>query len=137
MQQNRTPSEAGISLSHPRAAGTACTTTSTPTTPMNAKTSGPCVKEWSAGVPTAVTGATAEEEEGTQDAGKTAALAKGGATGLARIAGRISLARETGGTSLARIVCKETQASLLCRRSQGETRTIIRMRGLGASRSHA
>ena len=52
--------------------------------------------------------ATAEEEEGTQDAGKTTALAKGGATDLARIAGRISLARETGGISLTRIVHKET-----------------------------
>ena len=59
----------------------------------------------------------AEEEEGTQDAGKTAALTKGGATDLARIAGRISLARETGGISLARIARKETQASLHCLRS--------------------
>ena len=53
-----------------------------------------------------VTGAKVEEEEGTQDAGKTAALAKGGATDLARIAGRGSLARETGGISLARIARK-------------------------------
>ena len=104
---------------------------------MNAKSSGPCVKDGLAGVPTAATGATDEEEEGTQDAGKTAALAKGGATDLARIAGRISLAKETGGTSLVRIVRKETQASLHCCRSQGGTRTIIRTRGLGASRSRA
>ena len=104
---------------------------------MNAKSSGPCVKEGSADVPTAVTGATVEEEEGTHDVGKTAALAKGGATNLARIAGRISLTRETGGISLARIVRKATQASLRCRRSQGETRTATRMRRLGASRSRA
>ena len=103
---------------------------------MNAKSSGSCVKEGLADAPTAATGATAEEEEGMQDAGKTAAHAKGGATDLARIAGRISLARETGGISLASIVRKETQASLHYRRSQGEMRTIIRTRGLGASRSH-
>ena len=87
--------------------------------------------------PTTTIEATAEEEEGTQDAGKTAALAKGGATDLARIAGRISLARETGVIGLARIAHKETQASLHYRRSQGEMRTIIRTRGLGASRSRA
>ena len=57
--------------------------------------------------PTAVTGATVEEEEGTQDAGKTVARAKGGAINLARIAGKTRLARETGGVSLARIACKE------------------------------
>ena len=61
------------------------------------------MKEGSADVPTAATGATAEEEEGTQDAGKTGALAKGGATNLARIAGKTRLARETGGISLTRI----------------------------------
>ena len=43
-----------------------------------------------------------EEEEGTQDAGKTAACTKGGAIDLARIAGKTRLARETGGISLAR-----------------------------------
>ena len=55
-----------------------------------------------------------EEEEETQDDGKTVGRAKGGATNLARIAGKtrlaredggISLARETGGISLARIAC--------------------------------
>ena len=103
---------------------------------MNAKSSGPCVKDGLAGVPTAATGATAEEEEGTQDAGKTAALAKGGATNLARIAGRTRLAREAGGISLARIARKVTQASLRYLRSQGEMRTVIRTKGLGASRNH-
>ena len=44
----------------------------------------------------------AEEEEGTQDAGKTVAHVKGGATNLARIAGKTRLAREDGGISLAR-----------------------------------
>ena len=104
---------------------------------MNVKSSELCEKEGSAVAPTTVTGATVEEEEGMQDAGKTAALAKGGAIDLARIAGRISLARETRGISLARITRKATQASLHCRRSQGETRTAIRTRGLGASRSRA
>ena len=65
-----------------------------------------------AGVPTAMTGATDEEEEGTQDTGKTVAHVKGGATNLARIAGRTRLAREAGGISLARIARKGTQASL-------------------------
>ena len=114
-----------------------CTTTFTPTTPTNAKNSEPCEKEGSADAPTATIVAMAEEEEGTPDAGKTATLVKDGVTDLARIAGRISLARETGGISLARIVRKETQAYLHYRHSQGETRTIIRTRGLGASRSHA
>ena len=114
-----------------------CTTTSTPTTPTNVKSSEPYEKEGSAVVPTALTGATVEEEEETQDAGKTAALAKGGATNLARIAGRTRLAREPGGISLARIARKATQASLRCRRSQGEKTTTTKMRGLGASRSRA
>ena len=46
---------------------------------MNVKSSEPCEKEGSAVALTAVTGATAVEE-GTQDAGKTVARAKGGAT---------------------------------------------------------
>ena len=86
---------------------------------MNAKSSEPCVKEGSADVPTAATGATAEEEEGTQYVGKTTANAKGGETNLATIADKTHLARETGGVSLARIACKATQASLRCRRNQG------------------
>ena len=79
-----------------------CTTTSTPTTPTDVKNSEPCEKEGSAFAPTAVTGATAEEEEETQDAGKAVGRAKGGATNLARIAGKTRLAREDGGISLAR-----------------------------------
>ena len=82
--------------------------TSTPTTPTNVKSSEPCEKGGSADSPTATIEAMAEEEEGTQDAGKTVALAKGGATDLARITCRISLARETGGIGLARISHKET-----------------------------
>ena len=77
------------------------------------------MKDGLAGVPTAATGATAEEEEGTQDAGKTAAPVKGGATNLARIAGRTRLAREARGISLARIARKGTHASLRYRRNQG------------------
>ena len=116
---------------------------STPTTPTNAKNTAPCEKEGSAVVPTALIGATAEEEEEVENDGKTVALAKGGVTDLARTAGRTSLAREVGGThlargvgliSLARIAHKATQASL---RSQGEKSTTIQTRGLGASRSLA
>ena len=111
--------------------------TSTPTTPTNVKSSEPCEKEGSAVALTTVTGATVEEEEGTQDAGKTAAHVKGGATNLARITGRTRLAREAGGISLVRIARKVTQASLRYRRSQGEMRTVIRTKELGASRNHA
>ena len=50
-----------------------------------------------------MTEATVEEEEGTHDAGKIVARAKGGAINLARIAGRTILARAPGGISLARI----------------------------------
>ena len=135
MQQSQTPSEAGISLSHPRAAGTACTTTSTPTTPTNAKSSGPCETCVPADAPSTAIGAMAEEEEEVEDDGKTVALAKGGATDIARTAGGISLAREAGGISLARIIRKATWASLLCHHSRGGTETIIRTRGLGTSRS--
>ena len=86
-----------------------------------------------ADAPSAATGAMVEEEEEVEDDGKTVALTKGGVTDLARTAGRTSLAREVGGISLARIARKVMQASLLCHRSQGEMKTIIRMRGLGAS----
>ena len=92
--------------------------------------------EGSAGTPTATIAAMAEEEEGTQDTGKTVARAKGGAINLARIAGKTRLARETGGISLVRIARKATQASLRYCRSQGEMRTVIRTKGLGASRNH-
>ena len=93
MRQNHTPSGAEISPNLPRVVGTVCTTTSTPTTPTNVKSSELCEKEGSAVVPTTVTGATVEEEEGTQDTGKTAACAKGGAIDLARIDGKTRLAR--------------------------------------------
>ena len=146
MQRSQTPSEAGISPSHPRAAGTACTTTSTPTTPTNAKSSGPCETCVPADAPSAATWAMAEEEEEVEDDGKTMALAKGGVTDLARTAGRTSHVREDGGTHLARgvggislprIAYKATQASLLCHHSRGGMKTITRTRGLEASRSHA
>ena len=91
----------------------------------------------SADVPSATTGATAEEEDMAEDDGMTMALARSGVTDLARTVGRTSLTREVGGISLVRIARKATQASLRCRRSQGETRTATRTRGLGASRSRA
>ena len=104
---------------------------------MNAKSSGLCVKDGLADVPTATTGAMAEEEEEVEDDGKTVALTKGGVTNLARTVGRTSLAREVGGISLVRIAHKATQASLLCHHRQGGMKTITRTRGLGASRSRA
>ena len=94
----------------------------------------------------AATGAMTEEEEEVEDDGKTVALAKGGVTDLARTAGRTSLVREVGGTclarevggiSLARITHKATRASLLCHHNGGGMKTIIRTKGLGASRSRA
>ena len=81
-----------------------------------------------------------------EDDGKTVALAMGGATDLTRTAGRTSLVREVGGThlargvgeiSLARIAHKATRDSLLCHHSRGGMKTIIRTRGLEASRSRA
>ena len=78
-----------------------------------------------------------EEEEEVEDDGKTGALAKGGVTGLSRTTGRTSLARKVGGISLVRIACTETQASLLYRHHQEGTKTNIKTRGLGASRSRA
>ena len=88
-----------------------------------------------ADAPSATTGAMAEEEEEVEDDGKTVALAKVGATDLARTVGRTSLAREVGGISLVRMTRKATQASLLCHHHQGAMKTSIRTRGLGASRS--
>ena len=85
--------------------------------------------------PSITTGAMDEEEEKVVDDGKTVALAKGGVTDLARTASRTSLARGLGGISLARIARKAMQASLLCRHRQGGTKTNIKTRGLGASRS--
>ena len=91
----------------------------------------------SADAPSAMTGAMAEEEEEVEDDGKTVALTKGGVTDLARTAGRTNLAREVGGISLARIAQKATRAFLLCHHSRGGMKTIIRTRGLEASRSRA
>ena len=85
----------------------------------------------------ATIGAMAEEEEEAADDGKTVALAKGGVTDLARIAGRTSLMREAGEISLVRIARTATQAFLLCRHRQGGTKTNIKTRELGASRSRA
>ena len=91
----------------------------------------------SADAPSAMTGAMAEEEEEVADDGKTVALAKGGVTDLARITGRTSLAREAREVSLVGTARTVTQAFLLCRHRQGGTKTNIRTRGLGASRSRA
>ena len=99
---------------------------------MIVKSSEPFATDASVDAPSATTEATAEEEDAAQDTGKTAALAKGGGTNLARIAGRTRLAREAGGISLARIARKGTHASLCCHSSQGETTTTIKTRGLGA-----
>ena len=91
----------------------------------------------SADAQSATTGAMAEEEEEVEDDGKTVALAKGGVTDLARPVGRTSLTREVGGINLVRIALKVTQASLLCHHHRGGMKTIIRTKGLGASRSRA
>ena len=90
-----------------------------------------------ADAPSATTGAMAEEEEEVAGDGKTVALTKAGETNLARITGRTSLASEAGEISLVRIACAATQAFLLCRHRQGGTKTNIKTRGLGASRSRA
>ena len=86
--------------------------------------------------PSATIGDMAEEEEEVADDGKTVALAKGGVTDLARITGRTSLAREAREVSLVRTARTVTQASLRYCHNQGEMRTIIRTKGLGASRNH-
>ena len=111
-----------------------CTMISTPTTPTNAKNSGPCEKAVSVDAPSATIGATAEVEQEVEDDGTTVALAKGGMTGLAKTAGRTSLVRGLGGISLERIAHRATQAFLLCHHRQEGMTTIIRTRGLGASR---
>ena len=85
-------------------------------------------------VTSAATGATAAEEDMEADAGTTMARAKNGATGLVRTAGKTILAREPGGTSLVRFAPKGTPVFPRCRHQEGTT-IIIRMRGLGASRS--
>ena len=88
-----------------------------------------------ADVPSAKIGAMDGEEEEVEDDGKTVSLAKGGVTGLARIAGRTSLVRGPGGISLARIALRAMLASLRCRHRQEGTMTTIKTRGPGASRS--
>ena len=85
--------------------------------------------------PSATTGATTEAEEEVEDDRMIEALARSGVTDLARIAGRTSLARGLGGISLARIAHRAMQAFLLCRHGQEGMTTIIRTRGMGASRS--
>ena len=84
----------------------------------------------------ATTGVMAEEEEDVEDDGTIVAFARSGVIDLVRIAGRTRLAREAGEISLTRIARKVTQASLRYRRNQGEMRTVIRTKGLGASRNH-
>ena len=103
---------------------------------MTVKSSGPFGTDASVDAPGATTGGTTEEEDVAEDAGMTVALVRSGVTDLMRIAGRTSVTRGSGGTNLVRIAHKATQASLLCHRRQGEMKTIIRTRGLGASRSH-
>ena len=105
------------------------------TTPTNARSSGPFEKDASVDAPSAMTGATAEEEDEAEDDGTIVALARSGVTDLARITGRTSLARELGGISLARTAHRATRASLRCRHQEGMM-TTTRTRGLGASRSH-
>ena len=85
--------------------------------------------------PSATTGATAEEEDEVEDAGKIAAPARSGATGLVRTTGRTSLVRAHGGINLARTTLREMLDFHRCRHSQKGTMTTIRTRGLGASRS--
>ena len=126
----------GTNRSRPRATDSAPTTTSTPTTPTNARSSEPFEKDASVDAPSVMTGTMAEEEEEVEDDGVTEALAGSGVNDLARIAGRTSLARRLGGISLARIACRATQAFHLCHHRQEGMTTIIKTRGLGASRSH-
>ena len=85
--------------------------------------------------PSAMTGATAEEEDVVADAGMMVARARSGATGLVRTAGRISLARVPGGISLVKIVLGATPVFLRYRHHQEGTTTTIKTRGLGAFRS--
>src|SRR4051812_44551995 len=104
---------------------------------MNAKNAAPCEKEESPDALTVLTGATTEEEDGTRDAGKTAAHAQAGVTNLARTAGATRLARGTGGISRVRIALMATQACRRCRLSREGMKTATKTRGLGASRSLA
>ena len=92
-------------------------------------------KDVSADAPSAVIGAMTEEDEEVEDDGKIVSHAKGGVTGLVRTACRTNLARGLGGISLVRIARKATQDFLLYHHHQEGMLTIIRTRGLGASRS--
>ena len=89
----------------------------------------------SADAPSEKTGAMAEEEEEVADNGKTVAFARDGVTALVRTTGRTSLARGFAGINLVRIARKATQDFLLCHHHQEGMTTVIRMRGLGPSRS--
>ena len=91
----------------------------------------------SADAPNATTWAMVEEEEEVADDGKTVAFARDGVIALARTAGRTSPVRELEGISLVRIARKATQASLLFHHSRGGMNTIIKTKGLGASKSRA
>ena len=82
---------------------------------MIARSLGPFEKDASIDAPSAMTGATAEEEDVAEDDGTTVALASSGVTDLMRVAGRTSLARAPGGISLARTAPRGRQAFLRCR----------------------
>ena len=103
---------------------------------MTVKSLGPFEMDAPVDTPSAMIGAMAKAEEEVEDDGTTVALAKGGVTGLARTAGRTSLARGLGEISLMRIARRATHVFLLWHHHQGGMKTIIRTRGLGASRSH-
>ena len=83
----------------------------------------------------ATAGVTTEEEDVAEDAGTIVALARSGATGLAKIAGRTNLVRAHGGINVARTALRAMLVFLRCRHHQEGTTTTIRTRGLGASRS--
>src|SRR4051812_34843596 len=107
---------------------------------MNAKNSAPCEKEELADALTVLTGATAEEEEGTRDVGKIVAHVKAGVTNLARTAGVTNLARTagmtrlargTGGTSLVRIALVAPQACRRCHLIQEGMKIATKTGGWG------
>lgn len=87
--------------------------------------------------PSAATGPMSEEVEEVEDVGTTAPPVRSGATGPTRTIRRTSLLRALGGTSLVRTILREMLVSLRCRHSKEGTTTIIRTRGLEASRSRA
>ena len=109
----------------------------TTTIPTTVRSPGPFEMGASVDASSAMTGATAEEEEEVEDAGTTAAPIRSGATGLARTTGRTSLMRVPGGISLARTVLRAMLGFLRCHHHQEGMTTTTKTRGLGASRSHA